>query len=110
MGRQTCVPVVATGAAVHTGWGQDTRGRVGMQMGRDRGWGDLFTGRPVKNQAKMRETHVLIDAWNPRSVWSNIRGGVGGHRVPSSSRRGKTKGKRGQIAWHNLAPISHGLT
>lgn len=71
--------------------------------------GDLFTGRSVKNQAKIRENHVPIDAWNQRSVWSHIRRGMGGHRMLVGSRRGKMKRKSGQIAWHNLAPVSHGL-
>lgn len=62
-----CVPVVAIEAAI--GFVGKTKGAgVGVQMGGGRGRGDLFTGRSLESQAKMREAHVSIDAWNQRSM------------------------------------------
>lgn len=67
MRRWTCVPVVAIGPAI--GFVGKTKGAgVGVQLGGGRGRGDLFTGRPLESQAKMRDVHVSIAAWNQRSV------------------------------------------
>lgn len=58
-----CVPVVATGAAIGFG-GEDMRGWGGHADGWGQRQGDLFTGRSLESQAKMRAAHVSIDAWN----------------------------------------------